>query len=207
MGEAMTSQEPTSLLVEKARAGDRRAFEALVERYRERLHRQIEARMGSGVRVKFTANDVLQETIVCALQSIGTLSWQGEESFYSWLGSIAEHVISNVARKRSWKHLEIKRDLPASTPSPSKHLRRQERFDRLQRALGRLSPDHREALLLSRVEGLKVEEIARRMNRTPNAVYKLLTRALIELRRNFGDTESLSLPDRTFEFEEPPHDG
>lgn len=48
---------------------------------------------------------------------------------------------------------------------------------------------------------MKVPEIAQRMNRSPNAVYKLLARALVELRRNFGDTESLTLPDRRLEFE------
>ena len=45
-------------------------------------------------------------------------------------------------------------------------------------------------------------KIAERMNRSPNAVYKLLARALVELRQNFGDTDSLSLADRTFELED-----
>ena len=202
MSETMATQEPTSVLVERARSGDRQAFEALVDRYRSRLLRQIEARMGTGIQAKLTADDVLQETFACALESIDRFCWQGEESFYNWLGGIAEHVISNAARKKSWRQLEIKREVSAGGSSPSKHLRRNERFDRLQDALNHLSADHREALLLSRVEGLKVPEIAKRMNRSPNAVYKLLARALLELRQNFGDTESLHLPDRTFEFEE-----
>ena len=160
--------------------------------------------MGEGVRTKLTADDVLQETLAVAFQSIGRFSWQGEGSFYSWLGGIAEHVIANAARRKAWSHLEIKRDFSGRDPTPSKNLRRNERFDRLQDALNRLSPDHRKALLLSRVDGLKVHEIAERMNRSPNAVYKLLARALLEMRQDFGDTESLNLPERTFESEGQP---
>ena len=40
------------------------------------------------------------------------------------------------------------------------------------------------------------------MNRTPNAVMKLLTRALKNLKDSFGDTESLHLPS-----ERPHHEG
>ena len=206
MSETMAAEESTRQLVERASSGDRSAFDDLVRRHRLRLSRQIESRMGEGVRTKLTADDVLQETLAVAFQSIGRFSWQGEGSFYSWLGGIAEHVIANAARKKAWNHLEIKRDPTGRDPTPSKNLRRNERFDRLQDALNRLSPDHRKALLLSRVDGLKVQEIAARMNRSPNAVYKLLARALLEMRQDFGDTESLNLPERTFESEETTSD-
>lgn len=203
MGEAMAIQEPTTDLVAKARTGDRQAFGALAERYRSRLLRQIESRMGAGVRTKLAADDVLQETFAVALESIERLSCEGDEGVYRWFAGIAEHVISNAARTKSGRWLEIKRDVSAGGSSPSQHLRRNERFERLQGALKALSAEHREALLLSRVEGLKIAEIAERMNRSPNAVYKLIARALVEVRRIFGDTDSLNLPDRTLEFEEP----
>ena len=40
------------------------------------------------------------------------------------------------------------------------------------------------------------------MNRSPKAVYKLLARAVLELRKDVGDTRSLNLPDRLLEVEE-----
>ena len=49
---------------------------------------------------------------------------------------------------------------------------------------------------LARLDGLPIQEIARRMDRSPNAVSQLLARALKQLRSSFGDTESLGLPDR-----------
>ena len=77
--------------------------------------------------------------------------------------------------------------------SPSRSLRRRERLDRLQAALDALSPDHRQVIVLARLKGLRMTEIAERMERSPNAVALLLARALAKLRESFGDTESLPL--------------
>jgi len=73
-------------------------------------------------------------------------------------------------------------------------LRRAERFDRLREALQALPPDYRQAILLVRLDGLRVKEAAMRMQRTPKAVTHLLARGLRMLKQGFGDTESLGLP-------------
>ncbi|HAK96178.1 MAG TPA: hypothetical protein DCM87_14590, partial [Planctomycetes bacterium] len=80
--------------------------------------------------------------------------------------------------------------------SPSRAARREERFDRLEGALARLPEEHRQVIRLARIEGLPIAEIAVRMNRSAAAVSMLLSRALKRLREGFGDTESMSLPDR-----------
>ncbi len=200
----MTTDEPVANLVRRAQTGDRDAFGLLVERYRARLTRQIEARMGENVRSRLQVDDVLQETIASALESIGRFRWRGENSFYSWLGSIAENIIRHAAEKKSWGQLRLTVDLPGEHESPGTKLRRHERFDRLETAINGLSADQKTALTLARFEGLKVREIAERMNRSPKAVYKLLARAVLELRKDVGDTRSLHLPDRLLEVEEAP---
>jgi len=81
-------------------------------------------------------------------------------------------------------------------------MRRDERFERLQAALDSLSPDHREVITLARLKGLRGEEIAKRMNRSPNAVAQLLSHALKNLKEAFGDTESLHLPLRRLSSED-----
>ena len=197
----MTQETPTDALVKRSQSGDRKAFEQLVERYQFRLERQIEVRMGQGVKYKLEAVDIVQETFTGAFKSIGKFRCQGEDSFYRWLGSIAEHLIWNVSQKKDWTQLEMGHDLLESGVSPSKNLRRDERFDRLESALSGLSPDHRKAIILSRIEGLKVREIATRMHRSTDAVKKLLARGLLQLKRSFGDTESFHLPDRAFNVE------
>ena len=51
-------------------------------------------------------------------------------------------------------------------------------------------------ITMARIDGLPIKEIARRWNRTPDAVAHLLFRALRKLKESFGDTESLHLPPR-----------
>ena len=197
------ADDPVLELVVKAKAGDREAFEKLACDHRGRLRHQVLARMGRRARSRMEADDVVQETLASALQSIDRFAWQGEGSFYLWLAGIAEHIILNAVRKKGWSPIRLDRAPPGSTTTPSKVVRREERFDRLQAALRRLTADQREALRLSREEGLKVDEIAARMGRSTNAVYKLLARALVELRNDIGETGSLHLPDRPLNFEVP----
>jgi RNA polymerase sigma-70 factor (ECF subfamily) len=114
-----------------------------------------------------------------------------------WLGAIAENVILNANKRLSRRGaMRLDRDIPATGASPSKALRRNERFDRLEASLRRLCPDHRTVIVLARIEGLSMKEIARRLNRSEGAVKNLLVRALKALRQSFGDTESLGLPER-----------
>jgi RNA polymerase sigma-70 factor (ECF subfamily) len=140
---------------------------------------------------------VLQETLLQAYQAISHFTWRDEPSFVRWLQAIAENRIRDAVKgPRGAEVLQLPTDAKAEVVSPSRHAQRDERFDRLQRAIQRLNPDHRKVILLSRIEGLKVKEISRRMNRSESAVKSLLVRALRELKSSFGDTESLHLPDR-----------
>ena len=162
--------------------------------------------MGRGVRLHVDCEDVLQETWAKAFECIHKLQWQGEEAFFSWLGCMAERVIWRASRTRSKTPLQLKTAIPDRADSPSKDLRRNDRFDRLEDALRDLSSDHREVILLARIEKLRIDEIARRMDRSPNAVKKLLARALAELKQGFGDTESLNLPERNLDLRGLSHD-
>ncbi len=92
-------------------------------------------------------------------------------------------------------------EIPVDVVSPSRVLRREERFDRLEDALGSLSAEYRQVLVLVRLEGLPIKEVARRMDRSYKAVSHLPFRATRKLREVFGDTESLQLPDRRFTHE------
>ena len=114
-----------------------------------------------------------------------------------WRGGIAEHVILYQKERLDRRAgVPLDRDLAAEDITASRGLQREERFDRLKKAIDTLSPDHRQVILLARIERLPAKEIARRMDRSTAAVAQLLSRALKSLRENFGHTESLSLPDR-----------
>jgi RNA polymerase sigma-70 factor (ECF subfamily) len=184
-------------LVERARGGDGAALEALLAREGPPLIAMIIARMGDELRRRVEPEDILQETFAWATRSIRRFEWRGPGSFHQWLRGIASHMLLKAARGgKRLPRLRLEREPTGDEPSPSRLLRRGERFERLRRAIDELSPEHREVLLLARIEGLPVQEIARRLGRTPNAVSLLIGRALKKLKERFGETESLHLPPR-----------
>jgi len=193
----MGPPDTTRATIEKAQAGDRAAFDALVAVHRTPVERHVRQSLGARLRERCEADDVLQETYLRAFQSIGRFEWRDQGSFLSWLKTIASHVVLEAA-SRDARDLSVplERDVPASGVAPEKELRRAERFDRLEAALEGLSPEHRQVIRLARLEKLPLKEVARRMDRTPNAVKQLLWRALQKLQAAFGDTESLHLPHR-----------
>lgn len=205
----------TQEFIERAQRGDREAFGALVERYQERLEALVHLRLGRRLRQRVEPEDVLQETYARALAALRSFRWTDKGSFFRWLGSIAEHVIQDLARY----HLEAQKRAPsrerslereiaghgeeertldkafqARDASPSEILRRRERFERLEDALERLAPDHREVIILAVARGLPTREIAARMHRSPEAAGMLLLRAVRRLREELGTTGSVHLP-------------
>ena len=191
------TEELTRDLIEKVRAGHRDAFDRVSERFRHRLLAFIRPQLGKHLRDRVDEEDVLQETLLKAYESIAAFRWEGEESFFGWLCGIARNAILRQTRRYlQIEAAEVDEEILAPGNSPSRVMRRDERWHRLREALKNLSADHRQVITLSRIEGVPVSEIAERMNRSPKAVYQLLWRALQKLRESFGDTESLHLPDR-----------
>jgi RNA polymerase sigma-70 factor, ECF subfamily len=151
---------------------------------------------------------------VRAFRSVADFAGNTEESFSRWLAGIAHHAVIDQARHLSARKHDYRREVPlpaeptseagwpavpvgdlaSPAPSPSGVLRRKERLDRLLDAIQALSPDHRQVILLTRIEQLPVKEVARRMGRSEKAISMLLLRAMMALRSVFGETDSLSLP-------------
>ena len=202
-GLAMDSQEETQHLVSAAKSGDRAAFEELFRRYRSRLEPFVESRLKEPLREKVDVGDVLQETLLRAFQSLGRFEWEGGDSFLRWLGGIARNVMLQIASaERRRKTIVLDHEPLDDGASPSTLERREERLERFQASIDELSPDHRKVIFLARVQRVPIREIARRMNRSPDAVSQLLMRAVKKLKDSFGETESFHLPDRLYWGEE-----
>ena len=206
MGEQQYSTA-TDELVEAARNGDNDACGRVLERFRPRLEVVIHLRMGAWLRALVDPEEVYQETCLRAITSLKSFEWRSEASFFRWLGAIAENVIRNLVRYyRTHPTVSLTEllssgsdhpgvlQLPGSAVTPPEAMRRRDRFDRLEAALDRLKVDHREVIILARIRGLRIKQVAKRMQRTPDATSMLLLRALRELRKHFGSTASFSLP-------------
>ena len=121
--------------------------------------------MGPQALQQLDLQDVLQETFTKAFQHIEKLTWQGEKAFFGWLASIAQNVVLSASQKGRRAPLQLQTDLPAGSVSPSRGLRREERLQRLEQALGGLPPDYREVILLTRIQKLRIDDVAARMGR------------------------------------------
>lgn len=184
-------------LIEKAQAGDREALGALIKRYRLRLEALVHVRLGAQLRKEVDVADVCQETWLKVVASIGQFRCHKKNSFFPWLGGVAEHVIQNLARrtrKTTSASSGLEELLADDGTSPSDALQRKERFERLERALDSLSEDHKKVIVLARLRGLSRKEIGQMMNRSEDAVSMLLYRALGQLGKHFGHTDSYGLP-------------
>jgi len=162
--------------------------EVAFERYRERLLSVIYLRMGPELRVRMDPEDVLQEVAIEAMHSWPTL--EDPRHVGAWLVVLAKRKIARILRDQVGvaardprRERAVKTDMPVRDrrSGPVTAADRSDRLGQLEAAIRRLSEDHREVILLSRIEGLPAVEVGKRMGRSENAVYLLLGRALKRL--------------------------
>jgi RNA polymerase sigma-70 factor (ECF subfamily) len=200
----MGSRSELEQVLKQAQGGDHQAFARLVDPIRERLEPVVFLLLGKPLRRRVDTEDVIQETFLRVHRSLGSFAPEGDDSFFQWVVAIARNVIHDFGRqhraaRKGGLDVEVslpERDVESPSVSPSRGLRREERFARLEDALEKLSPEHREAIFLSHVQGLETSEVGRRMDRSRPAAAMLILRALRELKSHFGTTESFHLPDR-----------
>jgi RNA polymerase sigma-70 factor (ECF subfamily) len=161
------------LLVERTVAGDQRAFELLVVKYRRRIERLI----GRMVRDVDLVEDIAQETFIRAYRALG--QFRGEAQFYTWLYRIAVNsakkalvdlkrnpVISDGSLHSGDDDDETYRtdnDLTTSE-TPETELAAKEIAIAVNTAMEALPEELRQAVTLREIEGLSYEEIAALMN-------------------------------------------
>ena len=186
----MTDED--AALVKRARNGELRAFEQLVER-----HRRVVFRVAARVVGTAEADDVTQDALLRAYHRLD--SYRGEGSFRSWLLRIVHNAALNHLDRRVPEPIggsdDIERTVAAGGGSrePVSRLERRERAQRLELKLRALRPEHRSVLVLRDLEGMAYEEIALITDSPLGSVKGRLHRArneLIEiLRANTYDWE------------------
>lgn len=161
---AMTDED----LVAAAQTENTAAFEELVARHRDKIY----ARAFSMMRNEDAAIDLSQEAWVKGWQRLK--QFQGEASFVTWMTRIVINLCLDQLRKQkrlradSIEQLDdelggVERQMPVITPNPTERLEQQELRQRIDRAMGQLSYEHRTVLILHEYEDLEYKEIAKRM--------------------------------------------
>ena len=192
---------PESELVGHAKAGDVEAFEALMDRYGQRVY-SLAFRI---LRQEQDAQDVTQQAFLSALENLA--GFRAEASFSTWLLRIATHAALKVIRKRKGlatisleEANEARSDSdPIPHPeyiadwrqSPEELVHKNEVKQLLEQALTQLDEKHRLVFLLRDVEGMSIQETAQALGLSEANTKVRLLRARLHLRelltRTLGD--------------------
>jgi RNA polymerase sigma-70 factor (ECF subfamily) len=159
---------PDEQLVKSSQKGDMQAFEELVGRHRDKIY----ARAFSMMRNEEEAIDLSQEAWVKAWQRLA--QFQGDSSFVTWMTRIVINLCLDQIRKNKRQRAEsieamddesggVERQMPVVEVNPTAGLERGELRQRIDKALGQLSHEHRTVLILHEFEDLEYKEIAKRM--------------------------------------------
>jgi RNA polymerase sigma-70 factor (ECF subfamily) len=186
--------------VSEAREGDLAALGVLLERYRNYLRLMARSLIHRALEVQFDASDIVQETFLKAHREFAQFAGSAEPELVAWLRAILVRTLANEAKRhhtqrrdhRRVESLEVLLDqsslcfqeaLAGSVASPSAHAIQREQAVLLADALAGLPADYREVFVLRNLEHISIDEIALKLNRSPNAVRKLWGRALAALKR------------------------
>lgn len=163
----MRRPDPDADLVARAREGDTKAFDELVEKYTPKLYGLV-YHMTSNHE---DTNDVLQDVFAKAYRALKR--FRGKSSFYTWIYSIATNMTLNFLKKRNRRRgmslddvdLSIENDpdfIEATSKSdPVREANISELQERLNMAMQQLSDDHRAVVTMFDIQGMPHAEISK----------------------------------------------
>ena len=176
-----TTDPPTELdvaLVERARGGDRRAFDELVRRHQRGLWRLVRRYLRNDA----DAADVVQQAFVRAYRALDR--FRGEASVRTWLYRIGINLALNHVRDHAREQpAEIAPDALTVAASAPGALLAAERDGLLRAAVAELPPKQRLVLELRVFDDLPFREVAALAECTENAAKVSFHHAVKRLRQ------------------------
>ena len=168
--------DPDAPLVERAKRGDRRAYEQLVERHQARLLTLAGRTLGS----ENDAADAVQEALLRAWLALPR--FRSGSRFSTWL----YRITINAAHDQRLKRRPEPVDEIAERPDPRDPFRESQLSGDLQRALNGLDEDFRLAVVLYDVVGASYAEIAELTGVAEGTVKSRIFRGRKELAHALG---------------------
>jgi RNA polymerase sigma factor (sigma-70 family) len=177
-----TDPIPDAELIEKVEAGDKAAFEVLYERYFPRVYRFVDRRM----RNRADTEETVQDVFINVFSSLG--SYRGEAPFAAWVLGVTRRTIASRFKKKRHTMVPLGEneepeilDLMMPTirrePTPLEHYECGERIARLERAVARLTKEQRTLFELHHLHHRPIQELARTLRKSEDAVKSNLYRA------------------------------
>lgn len=172
----------------EARAGSQEALGFLVEACRKYLLHIANSQLSASLRQKVGGSDLVQQTMLEACRDFAIFNGTREEELLAWLRRILLNNLSNIHRDfENTAKRDLSREVPLQFTAKTKNSliseddsnsEAMERREKLAAAKKKLSPLMFEAVRLRNEEGLSFAEVAKRMDRSTDAVSKLWARAV-----------------------------
>jgi|TARA_B100001971_G_scaffold209013_2_gene231817 RNA polymerase sigma-70 factor (ECF subfamily) len=156
-------------LVRSAQMGDMEPYEELVHRHRDKIY----ARAFSMMRNEDEALDLSQEAWVKGWQRLN--QFKHNASFTTWMTRICINLCLDYLRKKQRRQTDsleqmeeesggVERRIPAEEFNPTETMEREELRVKIDKAMEKLSYEHRTVLILHEFERLEYKEIAKAMH-------------------------------------------
>lgn len=185
------SDQEERVLIQRVKAGDHEAFEAIFRRYVTQVYRRAVALVGN----EAEAEEVVQEVFLAVYAKAET--FRGEAAFSTWLYRLTVNVaLTKLRRRKRSKEVAFDDYLPRFQEDGhhqvrpvvdwshelEEHLVSEELQRLLQQAIDHLPPVGKAVVVLSDLEGLTNREIGKALGLSVPAVKAHLHRARLVLR-------------------------
>lgn len=159
----MASANQDQVLIDRCLAGDSRAFDDLITRYKK----QVFALIFRLVHNQTDAEDIAQETFIKAYRSFG--SYDPSYPIITWLFKIAHNSAIDFLRARKPESLSIHDednplDIQDTDNSLEEKIEASSQQELIETVLGSLPPLYREILILRHQQELSYEEISQSLD-------------------------------------------
>lgn len=174
-------------IVERAMAGDKRAFELIYRHYAPILFSYVLVPMLGD---RDDAHDCVRETFISANRALPRYEWRGS-SIYPWLKTLAKNKARDLFRASGRRqrlrgafshHMDVFGDREPSTPI-EEHVQRQALRKRIDTVLDTLNPRYARVLRLRLLEDRSREDCAELMEVKIGTLDVLLFRAVRAFRK------------------------
>lgn len=156
----------------------RRWLSEAMERYGESLLRMCYSYLAD----QSLAEDAVQETFLKAWKGYGR--FRGQSSEKTWLMSIAINTCKDIRRSAWFKHIDRNMSLDQLS---DREVSFDARDDAVTRAVMKLKPRYREAVLLRWYQGLSADETAQALGISRSTAYDRLNKAQAILKRELEE--------------------
>ncbi len=172
------------ILLERVRAGDTAALNRLMDRYLPKLSRWASGRLPQWARDLSDTDDLVQDTLIRSVANLDHFEARGEGALQAYLrGAVMNRIRDEIRSRRRTPVLQsLDSTIPAPGQSPLEVAIGAETLATYDRALERLEPETREAVIARIEMGCSYAEIAELMDKpSADAARMAVSRALLRL--------------------------